>query len=133
VLEGREELEGDPELLGGVDEMGVEEGTGVEILLGLGMELEPPTGRELAASICCCSLAVNVPVMPVNWNLAEKARAGYWGCVASFKLSDSNRMKYTPEFGPMVGSGVNWIELFFETSVEGEINWREVCCWEFPT
>lgn len=38
-------------------------------------------------------MGVNVPVIPVNSNLAEKAKAGYWGCVASFRLSDSNRMK----------------------------------------
>ena len=75
-LEGRGELEeGDPELFGGVDEM--EEETLEEIALGLGLELEPPIGRELAPLICCCSSGVNFPVMPVNWNLAENAKAGY--------------------------------------------------------
>jgi len=75
VLAGRGELEGDPELLGGVDE--IEEEMREEVLLGLGLELEPPTGRELAASICCCSSGVNFPVILVNSNLAEKAKAGY--------------------------------------------------------
>ena len=76
VPDGRGELEeGDPELLGGVDEM--EEETREEVPLGLGLELEPPIGRELAPLICCCSSAVNVPVMLVNWNLAENANAGY--------------------------------------------------------
>jgi hypothetical protein len=121
VLEGRRELEeGDPELLGGADEM--EEEMREEVPLGLRLELGLPTGRELAPSICCCSWVVNTPVMLVNSNLAEKAKAGIRGCWESFRLSDSNRMKYWLEFGPMVGSGVNWIELFFETSIEGEIN-----------
>jgi hypothetical protein len=45
VLEGRaEELEGVPELFGGTDE---EEGRELE----LGLELEPPIGRELAPLI----------------------------------------------------------------------------------
>lgn len=121
MLEGRRELEeGDPELLGGADE--TEEEIREEVPLGLGLELEPPTGRELAPLICCCSWVVNTPVMLVNSNLEEKAKAKNVGCWESFRLSDSNRMKYWEEFGPMVGSGMNWIELFFETSIEGEIN-----------
>jgi len=77
VLEGRGELEeGDPEVLGGVEEIEEEE-IREETPLGLGTELEPPTGRELAALICCCSAGVNCPVMLVNVNLAEKAKAGY--------------------------------------------------------
>ena len=35
---------------------------------------------------------------------------------------------YSLELGPMEGSGVNLSWLIVETSVEGEINWREVCC-----
>lgn len=73
--EGRgEPEEGDPELLGGVEEM--EEEIREEVPLGLGLEEEPPTGRELAPLICCCCSGVNLPVMPVNLNLAEKAKAG---------------------------------------------------------
>lgn len=75
-LEGRGELEeGDPELLGGVDEM--EEETLEVVPLGLGLELEPPIGRELAPLICCSSSGVNFPVIPLNANLAENAKAGY--------------------------------------------------------
>jgi hypothetical protein len=75
-LEGRGELDDeDPELLGGVDE--TEEEMREEVPLGLGTELEPPIGRELAPLICCCSSAVKVPVIPVNSNLAENANAGY--------------------------------------------------------
>lgn len=48
-----------------------------EVPLGLAMELEPPIGRELAPLICCCSSGVNVPVILVNSNLAENAKAGY--------------------------------------------------------
>jgi hypothetical protein len=74
VPEGRTELEEEePELLG-VD--AIEEETREEVPLGRGLELLPPMGRELAALICDCSSAVNVPVIPVNWNLAEKAKAG---------------------------------------------------------
>lgn len=57
-------------------------------------------------------------------NLAENARAGNWGALASFKLRDSKRMKllikvnfcswseidwtyYSPPLGPMLASGVN--------------------------
>ena len=90
MLEGRGELAGDPELLGGADEL---EEMREEVPLGLGLEVEPPTGRELAPLICCCSSAVKVPVILVNWNLAEKAKAGYWGCLGSFRLIDSNRIK----------------------------------------
>jgi hypothetical protein len=74
VPEGRTELEEEePELLG-VDTM--EEETREEVPLGSGLAVLPPIGRELAAFICDCSSAVNVPVIPVSWNLAEKAKAG---------------------------------------------------------
>jgi len=35
---------------------------------------------------------------------------------------------YSLELGPMEGSGVKTRLLVLETSVEGESNWREVCC-----
>lgn len=93
MLEGRTELEeGDPELLGGVDEMEEEE-TREEVPLGSGLEEEPPIGRELAPLIWFCSSAVKVPVIPVNVNLAEKAKAGYWGEFGSLRERDSIRMK----------------------------------------
>lgn len=75
MLAGRGELEDDPELFGGADEM--EEETREEVPLGLGLEVGPLSGRELASLICCCSEAVNVPVILVNVNLAENDRAGY--------------------------------------------------------
>ena len=75
-LEGREEVEEgdpDPELLGGVEE--VREGAEEEA--GEGLELVGPIGRELASAICCRTGGVKVPLIPVNSNLAEKAKAGY--------------------------------------------------------
>jgi hypothetical protein len=56
-------------------------------------ELEPPRGAVLAPAIWDCSSGVNCPVPPLNVNLAEKAKAGYCGLVASLRLSDSKRMK----------------------------------------
>jgi len=35
---------------------------------------------------------------------------------------------YSLELGPMEGSGVNLSSLMVETSIEGEIDWREICC-----
>ena len=96
--------EGDPELVL-VELVGV-----VEVWAGVEVVVEPPSGAVLAPSIWDCSSEVNVPVAPFNlirrlaqkkWarrggayvNLAEKAKAGYWGLEASLRLSDSKRMK----------------------------------------
>ena len=87
MLEGRAELEGDPELFGVATTKEEDEAL---LELGVGLEL---SGRELAPSICCCSWAVNVPVMLVNWNLAEKAKAGNCGFAVSLRESDSIRTK----------------------------------------
>jgi len=61
-------------------------------------------------------------------NLAEKARAGYWGWLASLRLKDSTRMKYWLLFGPIVGSGVNWMLAVVDTSTLAVMSWRLVCC-----
>jgi len=71
--EGRgEDEEGDPELFGGL-----EEEAGLREEAEDPVELVGPIGRELASSICFCSSGVNCPVIPVNANLADKAKAGY--------------------------------------------------------
>lgn len=57
-------------------------------------------------SISDWTAAVKLPVIPAIVNLAEKARAGNWGFVASFNEIDWNRTKYSLLSGPMVGSGV---------------------------
>jgi len=61
-----------------------------------------PVAEELAVApmgavdwplISAWTVELKVPVMLVNVNLAEKASAGYWALVASFRLSDWKRMK----------------------------------------
>jgi len=77
--------------------------------------------------------SLKVPDMLSMLNLAEKARAGYWGWVASLRLKDSTRMKYWLLFGPIVGSGVNWMLAVVDTSTLAVMSWRLVCCRALPT
>jgi len=93
----------------------------------------PLTGALEAALIWAWTSGENVPVMPVMANFAENARAGAVGVVGSLRLIDSNRIKYWLLLGPMVGSGVNWIEPAVDTSRLGVMAWRSVCCWALPT
>jgi len=95
-------------------------------------EVEPPMGAVDCPSIWDWTAALNVPVMPAIVNLAEKARAGYWGLVASISPRDWNRMKYSLALGPIVASGVKLMLDDCDTSVEGEMVCREVCCCELP-
>jgi len=52
--------------------------------------------------------------------------------VASMRLRDSKRMKYSAPLGPIVASGVKVRKRGFETSMLAEISWRLVCELEFP-
>jgi len=52
--------------------------------------------------------------------------------VASMRLRDSKRMKYSAPLGPIVASGVKVRKRGFVTSMLAEISWRLVCEIEFP-
>jgi len=81
---------------------------------------EVPVGEARGAVDCPLiwleTSVLKVPVISSKVNLAENAIAGYWGCLASLRERDSMRMKYSPLFGPMVGSGVILSELTLEIS-----------------
>lgn len=72
-----------------------EVGLPVEVVAGVlrGVVEEPDDVGERGAvdcpAICERISAEKTPVIPVNSNLAEKARAGNWGCAASFNSRDS--------------------------------------------
>jgi len=77
------------------------------LLAPVGAAVAPARGAVDCPWIWLRTVGLKVPVMLFMVNLEEKARAGYWGAVASFKLIDSKRMKYSLLLGPIDGSGVN--------------------------
>lgn len=107
-------------------------------------EAVPPIGAVDCPLISACTDELNVPVMLVMLNLAENARAGYWGFVESLRLRDWNRMKlgeggeaiwgvrgrektyYSSVLGPIVGSGVKTMVWVFEVSTLGVIVCKRV-------
>lgn len=86
-----------------------------------------PMGAVDWPLISAWMVELKVPVMPAIVNLAEKASAGNWELVASFRAIDVKRTKYSLPSGPMVPSGVKTTDEVVETSTLLERVCSNVC------
>lgn len=91
-----------------------------------------PMGAVDCPLISAWTVELNVPVMPVIVNLAENASAGNWEFVASFRLIDVKRTKYSSLLGPMVPSGVKATEEVVDTSTLELMICSNVCWLALP-
>ena len=75
-------------------------------------------GVAEALAICCWTVELNVPVIPLRVNLAENERYGLVGEVGLLSVMEEKRIKYWSLFAPTVASGVNMTVWICDTLID---------------